>query len=61
MAGGRLNLKMATLPFTEEVTKVIEENTIWKSTKDATKFGEILFPKKDMKFLLIEFSKPVKF
>ena len=27
---------MATLPFTEEVTKVIEENTIWKSTKDAT-------------------------
>ena len=52
---------MATLPFTEEVTKVIEENTIWKSTKDATKFGEILFPKKDMKFLLIEFSKPVKF
>ena len=44
--GGRLNLKMATLPFTDEVTKVIEENTIWKSTKDATKFGEILFQRK---------------
>lgn len=45
-AGGRLNLKMATSPFTEEVTKVIEENTIWKSTKDATKFGEVLFQRK---------------
>ena len=40
MAGGRLNLKMATSPFTEEVTKMIEENTIWKSTKDVTKFGK---------------------
>ena len=46
MAGGRLNLNMATSPFTEEVTKMIEENTIWKSTKDVTKFGEILFQRK---------------
>ena len=46
VAGGRLNLKMATSPFTEEVTKMIEENTIWKSTKDVTKFGEILFQRK---------------
>ena len=50
VAGGRLNLKMATSPFTEEVTKMIEENTIWKSTKDATKFGEILFQRKIRSF-----------
>ena len=37
---------MAISPFTEEVTKVIEENTILKSTKDVTKFGEILFQRK---------------
>ena len=52
---------MATSPFTEGVTKVIEENTIWKSIKDVTKFGEILFQRKIFQFLLIEFSKPVKF
>ena len=41
---------MATSPFTEEVTKMIEENTIWKSTKDVTKFGEILFQRKIWSF-----------
>ena len=46
MAGGRLNLKMAASPFTEEVTKATEKKTILKSTKDATKFGKILFQRK---------------
>ena len=50
MVGGRLNFKMAALPFTAEVSKAIKENKILKSTKDATKFGKTLFQRKIRSF-----------
>ena len=50
VVGGRLNFKMAALPFTAEVSKAMKENKILKSTKDATKFGKTLFQRKIRSF-----------
>ena len=55
---------MTALCFVNVIKKMIsmlKENSIPKNSKDATQFGGKFFKSIDIKFLMVQLNKPVKF